>query len=85
MHVKAMIVDGMWSVIGSANFDNRSFELNDESHVCDRGSRNLAADLTRDFEADLKHSKQILPEEWRQRGLLARRAKRFGGCSGELF
>jgi cardiolipin synthase len=30
MHTKAMIVDGVWSIIGSANFGNRSFELNDE-------------------------------------------------------
>ena len=30
MHVKAMMVDDVWSVFGSANFDNRSFELNDE-------------------------------------------------------
>ena len=30
MHAKAMIVDGVFSVIGSANFGNRSFELNDE-------------------------------------------------------
>ena len=39
MHVKAMVVDGVWSVIGSANFDNRSFELNDELTIARRGSR----------------------------------------------
>ena len=38
MHVKAMMVDGVWSVIGSANFDNRSFELNDELTVGGRRS-----------------------------------------------
>ena len=52
MHVKAMIVDGIWSVIGSANFDNRSFELNDELSVAVADAE-LAAALTRDFEADI--------------------------------
>ena len=37
MHVKAMMVDGVWSVIGSANFDNRSFELNDELTIARAG------------------------------------------------
>src|SRR5437867_4278371 len=33
MHAKALIVDGAWSMVGSANFDNRSLELNDELNV----------------------------------------------------
>ena len=33
MHTKALIVDGVWSMFGSANFDNRSLELNDELNV----------------------------------------------------
>ena len=33
MHTKAMVVDGVWSMFGSANFDNRSLELNDELNV----------------------------------------------------
>ena len=33
MHTKALVVDGVLSVAGSANFDNRSFELNDELNV----------------------------------------------------
>ena len=39
MHAKAMVVDGVWSMVGSANFDNRSLELNDEMNVAvsDRG------------------------------------------------
>ncbi len=41
MHTKAMIVDGVFSIIGSANFGNRSFELNDELviGVCERELR----------------------------------------------
>ncbi len=44
MHTKAMVVDGIFSIIGSANFGNRSFELNDELTVgvYDRGARRAA-------------------------------------------
>ncbi len=52
MHVKAMVIDGVWSVIGSANFDNRSFELNDELTI-GVADRELAAALTADFDRDL--------------------------------
>ena len=52
MHVKAMVVDGTWSVIGSANFDNRSLELNDELSLGIQDTE-LATRLVRDFEADL--------------------------------
>ena len=45
MHTKALIVDGIFSIIGSANFGNRSFELNDELTV-GVYDRELAAQLT---------------------------------------
>ena len=39
LHHKTMVVDGLWSTIGTTNFDNRSFAHNEESNVCvfDRG------------------------------------------------
>ena len=52
MHVKALVVDGVWSIVGSTNFDNRSLELNDENQ-CGVADRDLAARLTQDFEEDL--------------------------------
>jgi cardiolipin synthase len=58
MHVKAMVVDGVWSVIGSANFDNRSLELNDELTVGVHAG-DFATELLQDFEADLKRSRRI--------------------------
>lgn len=84
MHVKAMMVDGAWSVIGSANFDNRSFELNDELTigVADPG---LATALTNDFEADIAKSKRLDPATWRDRSLLAKSRERFWAMFGELF
>jgi phosphatidylserine/phosphatidylglycerophosphate/cardiolipin synthase-like enzyme len=58
MHIKAMVVDGVLSVFGSANFDNRSLELNDELNVAvfDGG---LAARLLQDFERDLTQSNKL--------------------------
>ena len=44
MHTKTLVVDGTWSMFGSANFDNRSLELNDELNVAvsSRGPRRAA-------------------------------------------
>ena len=46
MHHKIMMVDGLWSTVGTTNFDNRSFSHNEESNVCvcDAG---VARELTR--------------------------------------
>ncbi len=84
MHVKAMIVDGVWNVFGSANFDNRSFELNDELTVAAQ-SRDLAAALTRDFEADMAKSKKLDAEEWRKRPLWQKAREFFWAQFGEVF
>jgi cardiolipin synthase len=84
MHVKAMVVDGIFSVAGSANFDNRSFELNDELTIAVADPQ-LARDLTRDFEHDLTRSKRIVLEEWNERGWLAKSREWFWGMFGELF
>ena len=84
MHVKAMMVDGIWSVFGSANFDNRSFELNDELTVAVQDPE-LAAALTRDFEADLKRSTRIDPAAWPNRSLWQKTRELFWSQYGELF
>src|SRR4029078_8169798 len=34
MHQKTMVVDGIWSTVGTTNFDNRSFALNEERNIC---------------------------------------------------
>jgi cardiolipin synthase A/B len=84
MHVKAMIVDGIWSVIGSANFDNRSFELNDELTVAVY-DRDLAEALTRDFEADMQQSIKLDAATWRERPLWQKAREWFWSHYGELF
>ncbi len=65
IHVKAMMIDDAWSVLGSTNFDHRSFELNDEVNLA-VFDPHTARRLTSDFEEDLAHSKQITYEEWRR-------------------
>ncbi len=65
-HVKALLVDDLWSVIGTTNIDNRSFEHNDEVNVAFR-DREVAARLTRDFDADRLHSVEITLDAWRRR------------------
>jgi cardiolipin synthase len=84
MHVKAMIVDDVWSVFGSANFDNRSFELNDELTVAAADTQ-LARDLTRDFDEDLSKSKRIDPARWNERSLLEKAREQFWAMFGEVF
>ena len=65
-HVKSMVVDGLWTSVGSTNFDSRSFSTNDEANlnVLDAG---FAAEQVRIFEADLGQSRRITLEEWQNR------------------
>jgi cardiolipin synthase len=84
MHAKVLVVDGIWSMFGSANFDNRSLELNDELNVA-VSSRDLAARLLRDFEQDLKASKPITLDAWRRRPLLDKTREWFWVGFGEVF
>jgi cardiolipin synthase len=71
LHAKTMTVDGVWSAVGSANFDNRSFQLNDEATLCVT-SEAFAARLTEQFERDLEVSDPIDAARWRGRGPLQR-------------
>jgi len=70
-HAKMLVEDKGWSVIGSANWDNRSRKLNDEIFLgmADDG---LAAGLEKIFQHDLSRSRQITLQEWRRRGLYQR-------------
>jgi cardiolipin synthase len=65
-HCKVMVVDGCWVSVGSANFDNRSFRLNDEANL-NALDRALAEEQTRVFEADKQACRLITLEAWRRR------------------
>lgn len=84
MHAKSLVVDGVWSVFGSANFDNRSLELNDELNVA-VSSRPLAERFLADFERDRRVAKQIDLQTWRKRPLLQKAREKFWSAFGEIF
>ena len=65
-HLKALLVDRLWAVIGTTNFDNRSFEHNDEVNVAFRDAA-VTARVAADLEADLKQCREITLDAWRQR------------------
>jgi len=68
LHQKIMTVDGIWSAIGSSNFDDRSFETNDELTLAIRDAA-LAGQLDAIFEKYVKRADEIELEAWRHRGL----------------
>ena len=65
-HCKVMVVDGLLVSVGSTNFDNRSFRLNDEANlnVLDAAFARQQSEI---FDADRSASKPITLQEWRQR------------------
>ena len=67
-HCKVMIVDGLWVSVGSTNFDNRSFSLNDEANlnILDAAFARRQVDI---FEQDVGRSKQITLADWQRRPL----------------
>src|SRR4029079_10178086 len=65
-HCKMMIVDDQWVSVGSANFDNRSFRLNDEANL-NVLSAEFAAEQVRVFEHDKTRAHQVTYEEWKGR------------------
>jgi cardiolipin synthase len=71
LHQKVMTVDGVWCSVGSSNFDDRSFETNDEVTLgfLDRA---LARRMEEIFEADRAHCIELDAAKWKKRGLVHR-------------
>jgi cardiolipin synthase len=67
LHTKTMVIDGVWSTVGSTNLDNRSFALNDELNVIFY-SPAVAQRFEQTFREDLKHATKVTFEAWRKRG-----------------
>jgi len=77
IHAKIMIVDGVWSVVGSANLDNRSFGINDEINVAVLDPE-FAARLSDDFKQDVSRSKRVSLADWQHRGVYERLLEAVG-------
>jgi cardiolipin synthase len=71
MHNKVMVVDGIWTTIGSINFVNRSMKKNAEANVAFYDS-GFAEIVEKSILADLEKSKQFTKRMWKKRGVLSR-------------
>jgi cardiolipin synthase len=71
LHSKSIVVDGVWSSIGSTNFDWRSFVHNNEISVCVI-DQEFARQMNDAFTRDLADSKEITLAQWKRRGFRER-------------
>ena len=69
MHAKAMVVDGIWATVGSANLDYRSLAINEEINLVVYDTV-FAGQLEKSFQEDLKQSKKLTYEAWSSRPLI---------------
>lgn len=78
MHNKTAVFDGIFSVVGSINFDTRSMEKNAEESITiyDRG---FAARVEAMFDQDMKHCREMDYGRWRHRGFTDRFFEFFSG------
>jgi cardiolipin synthase len=67
-HCKCMMIDGLWTSVGSANFDNRSFRINDEANlnVIDEAFTRREEEV---FARDLARAEEFTLADWRHRGV----------------
>jgi cardiolipin synthase len=76
-HCKVMIVDDIWTSVGSTNFDNRSFRLNDEANL-NVYDADFAREQVAFFEQDKTRSRRVSLEEWAARPF----SEKVEGASG---
>ena len=69
MHAKTFVIDGVWSTVGSLNFDNRSLVFNNESNLVTLDGR-VGATLDSLFMDDLRYAKEIKLDEFNRRSWL---------------
>ena len=77
IHAKILCVDRIWSVVGSTNFDNRSFGINDEVNLAVKNP-GLALRLESDMATDLKNSRRVSLDDWRRRPVTERATELLG-------
>lgn len=84
IHVKTMVVDGYISIVGTANMDYRSFELNFEVNAIVYGEK-LALQLNKSFNTDLLDAERIQPDFWRKRPLYKQLPERIARLLSPLL
>jgi cardiolipin synthase len=84
IHSKTMVSDQQLSVIGTANMDNRSFELNFEVNAVIYDN-DTAEEMTRIFYQDLKDARKINADEWQKRPLYKQLPEKLGRLLSPLL
>jgi cardiolipin synthase A/B len=84
LHQKVIVVDSIWSSVGSCNFDDRSFEINDEVTlgILDAG---VAARLEQVFERYAPECREVTLDDWRRRGWRHRLIDRLSYSVNEVL
>ena len=84
MHAKTFVIDGLWSTIGSLNFDNRSLAFNNETNLVVLDST-IAAHMERMYLEDLKYSREITLQAHRQRSLKSKLLEKGANALSRLL
>jgi cardiolipin synthase len=84
LHQKTMVVDGVWSAVGSTNFDDRSFEINDEITLGIHGKA-FAKQMEAIFEEDQKVCKEVDAKAWERRGAMHKLQDNFWYLFNEML
>ena len=77
IHAKVLCVDDLWLVVGSTNFDNRSFGINDEVNLAMRDAA-VAKRFQEDMARDLEQSRRVSMEDWKHRPITERATELMG-------
>ncbi len=78
LHSKTVVADGVWSIVGSSNFDHRSVLFNDEVDAVVIGAH-TGAELEQYFQQDLQHAQRIEAASWGRRPLPSACVSSSGG------
>ena len=84
VHSKTLVSDGIWSTIGTMNFDNRSLSFNDESNLLIHDST-IARTLEQKFLDDLRFSTEIVMSNFAQRSLFAKTLERIASGLAKIM
>ena len=71
LHAKTVVIDGVWSTVGSTNIDRRSFLHNSEMNVIVMGDV-FGAEMENAFREDLRNSTEVTPAAWSKRPMVTR-------------
>jgi len=78
-HCKVMVIDDRWVSVGSTNFDNRSFRLNDEANL-NAIDPHFAEEQAGVFQTDKQASRQVTLREWQLRPWREKAVEKLAGC-----